>query len=1307
MTQRKRRLDQLKHPIDSYPFETIYNGSWHALEFITIKGGMLALNFKDNNYVVMEKGPFPDIRIRSKKATTSDCSRFLRPGIDICVLSTSPNNNSSDEKRLNPVWADAKISSIQRKPHESECSCQFYVNIYVNQCCQNTEVRTLSKEIKVFGLDQISILQKLENSPCEDQHYRWGSSDDCHSVPQTKLLTGKFLSDISWLVVTSAIKQVSFCVRSVGNKIVYQILEGYSSPLNCVSHLNVLNFRVDNNGMLVSTVSQVVSPDTNKVDQARNSQEDEASPSYNPEGLRRSKRRNVQPERYLGCDETFGLDVGFVRTRPYKFETRKDDDEDKELSLPLSILLGLQENTPVQDGGSGQKFNTTKSYHNTIVYKRRGKPKEVKSGDTGPSEHQSQLAIVPVPDESDPIAVKKHSPNAKVTKPSAIAQGKVEIPIKYYHLMGSTEPKRSNMDLLAFDPYNNTSKIPGLENYAEETDDISSGRHYSYVNPKLQRKNSIGLDDMDFQSRWEGINSNKGEHGKKYHSTLSRSRQAGEEKTYKDRSLSAGAYKELIDSYLKKIDTTPSEAEPLITDQWMQFKETSNYGQKTGIEVSPTENEEETDELDFLWREMEVSLASTYLDEDAEGSNAAVFTETWEKSNKLCRHEFRLNEEIGIYCLKCGFISIEMKDVSPPFMERSIWHQEEKQSCAEGSESEPKADEDEGFHLVLPPALPDEPITEENDNVWALIPELREKLHIHQKKAFEFLWRNIAGSTDPAMMEAATQKRGGCVISHSPGAGKTFLIIAFLVSYLKLFPGKRPLVLAPKTTLYTWYKEFIKWKIPIPVYLIHGRRTYRVFKQNTVVFHGGPKPTDDVKHILDCLEKIQKWHSHPSVLVMGYTSFLTLMREDAKFSHRKYMAKVLRESPGILVLDEGHNPRSTKSRLRKCLMKVQTELRILLSGTLFQNNFCEYFNTLCLARPKFADEVMKKLDPKYRRKKKGTEKARHLIESRARKFFLDNIARKIDSKDDKERKQGLKMLKKITNGFIDVYEGGGSDTLPGLQIYTLLMNTTDIQHEILEKLQKKMTGCNGYPLELELLITLGSIHPWLVKTAVCADKFFSMEQLMELDKFKFDLKKGSKVRFVLSLVYRVVRKEKILIFCHNIAPVKLFVELFELFFGWQRGREVLVLTGELELFERGRVMDKFEEPGGASKILLASISSCAEGISLTAASRVILLDSEWNPSKTKQAVARAFRPGQQKMVYVYQLLVTGTLEEDKYRRTTWKEWVSSMIFSEDFVQDPSKWQIEKIEDDILREMVAEDRSNSFSMIMKNEKASTN
>nr|GEY47921.1 SNF2 domain-containing protein CLASSY 1-like [Tanacetum cinerariifolium] len=368
-----------------------------------------------------------------------------------------------------------------------------------------------------------------------------------------------------------------------------------------------------------------------------------------------------------------------------------------------------------------------------------------------------------------------------------------------------------------------------------------------------------------------------------------------------------------------------------------------------------------------------------------------------------------------------------------------------------------------------------------------------------------------------------------------------------------------------------------------------------------------------------------------------------------------------------------------------------------------------------------------------------------------------------DKENENDRQQGLNVLRSLTSKFIDNYEGGSAENLPGLQCYTLMMKSTTVQQDILNKLQEQRPIYKGFPLELELLITLGSIHPWLIQTTACASQYFNEDELRALDSLKFDLKLGSKVRFVMSLVPRcLLRKEKVLIFCHNIAPINLFVETFNRFYGWKKGVEVLVLQGDLELFERGRVMDKFEEPGGPSKVMLASINACAEGISLTAASRVILLDSEWNPSKSKQAIARAFRPGQDKVVYVYQLLaqgivildeghnprstksrlrkalmkvdtplrvlLSGTLFQNNFGeyfntltlarprfvkevlkkldpKTTWKEWVSSMIFSEELVEDPSHWQAPKIEDELLGEIVEEDRASLFHAIMKNEKAS--
>jgi hypothetical protein len=73
----------------------------------------------------------------------------------------------------------------------------------------------------------------------------------------------------------------------------------------------------------------------------------------------------------------------------------------------------------------------------------------------------------------------------------------------------------------------------------------------------------------------------------------------------------------------------------------------------------------------------------------------------------------------------------------------------------------------------------------ESGNVWASITDLEPKLLAHQIKAFEFIWKNLAGSLQLEEMDGSTS-RGGCAVAHTPGAGKTLLLISFLVSYLKV-----------------------------------------------------------------------------------------------------------------------------------------------------------------------------------------------------------------------------------------------------------------------------------------------------------------------------------------------------------------------------------------------------------------------------------------------------------------------------------------------------------------------------------------
>ncbi|KAL3653440.1 SNF2 domain-containing protein [Castilleja foliolosa] len=1283
---KRRLIHQNNHPFDPQPFETFWSDTWKPVERLTINNGGVWSHIVSNREVTEQEIPVANIRVRSRKATSSDCISFLRAGVDICVQ--LPQSNKSEDAHDEPVWMDARLRSIERKPHSSECECRFHVSFYVDQGPDLMLTnKKISKETILVSLDQVAILQKLGLLPCETNYYRWGSTEDCFTV-QNKLFSNRFSSDITWLVVTSFVKQTAFEVRSINKRLVYEVSQYDTDVIVGVGPTNqthTVNFKVENE---VSTpfVTQL---DLTTLPEGLYEHGDEFLSLNDLVELRRSKRQNIRPDRYLACDNLPDYDIevtrlGESKTYTYEFDdSSSDDNEDDDFDENLPLALSVQGDNDFKRPGGADKW--VRSYKQKLkAYAAEAKiENDKKSKDPQKRARGDELAIVSadIPSGSNSFFLDKDFRNVK-----------------------TPEDEKDNIEEMVSNYFNSTGSA------------------------SLQKKKKF---EFDFMGVGESGSSRRGPKGprRKYHRVRSLSGDSKRDcfyvresiydvRSFRKGSVTAQLCRELIRRCMDNIDATLKNepVQPPVLDQWKEHQSTKDDDEKETDVKQPAKDEEELSEIDMLWKEMDIALASWYLLDDNEESQHFEFTaekpmssKIEEKTNK-CEHDYLLDEQVGTVCRLCGFVETEIKDILPPFTETSYSvptkdpNPEEPETVQKNTEHQ----EFEQFIIPNPCTAPSNIVEGQKGNVWALIPELKDKLRTHQKKAFEFLWRNIAGSLNPSRMEKKQKKRGGCVISHSPGAGKTLLIIAFLVSYLKLFPGSRPLVLAPKTTLYTWYKEIIKWKVPIPVYQIHGGQTYKgeVLKQRMKVLAPGLPRNQDVMHVLDCLEKMQGWLSQPSILLMGYTSFMTLTREDSHYAHRKYMAQLLKQCPGILILDEGHNPRSTKSRLRKGLMKVNTRLRVLLSGTLFQNNFGEYFNTLCLARPIFVNEVLKELDPKYEKRNKERQ-TQFSLENRGRKLLIDKISKKIDSNQDGERAQALKTLKKLTSKFIDVYEGGTSeDKLPGLECYTLMMKSTSLQQEILLKLQNQRPVYKGFPLELELLITLGAIHPWLIRTTACSGQYFSPEELDDLDQFKFDLKCGSKVRFVMNLIPRcLIRNEKVLIFCHNIAPINLFVQIFERFYGWRKGREVLVLQGDIELFERGRVMDKFEEPGGPSKVMLASITACAEGISLVAASRVILLDSEWNPSKSKQAIARAFRPGQNKVVYVYQMLANGTLEEEKHSRTTWKEWVSDMIFSDEHVEDPSHWQAPKIEDELLREIVEEDRAALFHKIMKNEKAS--
>ncbi|QIW99175.1 hypothetical protein AMS68_004693 [Peltaster fructicola] len=86
--------------------------------------------------------------------------------------------------------------------------------------------------------------------------------------------------------------------------------------------------------------------------------------------------------------------------------------------------------------------------------------------------------------------------------------------------------------------------------------------------------------------------------------------------------------------------------------------------------------------------------------------------------------------------------------------------------------------------------------------------------------------------------------------------------------------------------------------------------------------------------------------------------------------------------------------------------------------------------------------------------------------------------------------------------------------------------------------------------------------------------------------------------------------------------------------------------GDMTLDARDRAVRDFGHPELKIQILLASLKCGGLGLNLTAASRVLIMDSWWNDSVEQQAFCRVFRHGQDKTTELTRLVVKGTIDED-------------------------------------------------------------
>uniref|UniRef100_A0A0E0EAJ8 Helicase ATP-binding domain-containing protein n=1 Tax=Oryza meridionalis TaxID=40149 RepID=A0A0E0EAJ8_9ORYZ len=623
----------------------------------------------------------------------------------------------------------------------------------------------------------------------------------------------------------------------------------------------------------------------------------------------------------------------------------------------------------------------------------------------------------------------------------------------------------------------------------------------------------------------------------------------------------------------------------------------------------------ESDGLEDLWKDFSLAAECTKLDTNEDMSNEKDVDDENEMDDD-CNHDIRIHEDLGHVCRICGMIVRKAETI--------IDYQWKKASRTRTNYYESRSKDADDIDTGAVKVSEDFIVSD-----IAIHPRHAKQMRPHQLEGFSFLVKNLVGD-----------KPGGCILAHAPGSGKTFMLISFIQSFLAKYPSARPLVVLPKGILGTWKREFQRWQVEdIPLYDFYSVKADKRTEQ---------------------LEVLKSWEARMSILFLGYKQFSRIICGDGDGNIAAACRDRLLMVPNLLILDEGHTPRNRETDVLASLKRVQTPRKVVLSGTLFQNHVSEVFNILDLVRPKFlkmessrpiARRIMSQVAISGIRSLKGVHDS----------AFTESVEDTLLNDDNFTRKAHvIRSLRELTKDVLHYYKGDILDELPGLVDFSVFLKLSTKQKEIVhkieayEKFKRSAVGTALY------------IHPCLseISEGDAADRATNLtdatvDSLIE----SIIIKDGVKAKFffnILSLANSA--GEKLLAFSQYILPMKFLERLLVKRLGWHVGKEIFMISGDTSADDREVAMDQFNNSADA-KVLFGSIKACGEGISLVGASRVIILDVHLNPSVTRQAIGRAFRPGQQKKVFVYRLVAADS-PEVKFHETAFKKEVIPKLWFE-------------------------------------------
>ncbi|CAL1577030.1 unnamed protein product [Knipowitschia caucasica] len=380
------------------------------------------------------------------------------------------------------------------------------------------------------------------------------------------------------------------------------------------------------------------------------------------------------------------------------------------------------------------------------------------------------------------------------------------------------------------------------------------------------------------------------------------------------------------------------------------------------------------------------------------------------------------------------------------------------------------------------------------------------------------------------------------------------------------------------------------------------------------------------------------------------------------------------------ILDEGHVIKNGKTKLSKAIKQLAANYRLILSGTPIQNNVLELWSLFDFLMPGFL----------------GTERQ---FAARYGKPILASRDAKSSSREQEAGVLAMEALHRQVLPFLlrrmkeDVLQD-----LPPKIIQDYYCNLSPLQVQLYEDFAKSRAKASvddsisvsaaedqdkpklkatGHVFQALQYLRKLCNHPSLVLTPQHPEYRRITEQLSSQNSNLRDIQHAPKLSALRQLLLdcglggggsaeggteSVVAQHRVLIFCQ----LKSMLDIVEhdLLKPKLPSVTYMRLDGSVPAGLRHSIVSRFNNDPSIDVLLLTTHVG-GLGLNLTGADTVVFVEHDWNPMRDLQAMDRAHRIGQKRVVNVYRLITRGTLEEKIMGLQKFKMSIANTVITQD------------------------------------------